>query len=167
MGGGVCYAFFLYSIDFGNNDIDRIISIFFFYLSKFCLFTLQNFITCYFFKKYMDVATAAEKLLKVGIGVRVVSICDMNGKLVYHARRRTSNHRLVPSESEVSLKMAASQWKKRKQLVRKLGKCKYAIAEYAHVKRITLPAGKNHLLYVTTNPNFDHKKIIAKARSFK
>ncbi len=115
----------------------------------------------------MDVATAAEKLLKVGTGVRVVTICDMNGNLVYHARRKTTQNRLSPGESKASLKMAASQWKKRKQLARKLGKCKYAVAEYDKVKRITLPAGKSHLLYVTTNPNFDHKKIVSKARSFK
>ena len=115
----------------------------------------------------MDVETAAEKLLKIGTGVRVVTICDMAGKLVYHTRRKTTQNRLSPAESKASLKMAADQWKKRKQLVRKLGKCKYALAEYDKVKRITLPAGKNHLLYVTTNPNFDHKKIIAKVRTFR
>jgi len=115
----------------------------------------------------MDVATAAERLLKVGTGVRVVTICDMKGKLVYHARRKTTTNRLSPAESKASLEMAASQWKKRKQLARKLGKCKYAVAEYDKVTRITLPAGKNHLLYVTTRPGFDIKKIINKARSFK
>ena len=115
----------------------------------------------------MDVATAAETLLKVGTGVRVVTICDMDGKLVYHARRKTTQNRLTPAESKASLKMAAAQWKKRKQLVRKLGRCKYAIAEYEKVKRITLPAGRNHLLYVTTSTNFDHRKIINKTRSFK
>lgn len=128
---------------------------------------MENFITYYFTQKYMEVKAVAEKLLKVSTGVRVVSICDMNGKLVYHARRRTTQNHLSPAESKASLKMAATQWKKRKQLARKLGKCKYAIAEYAKVKRITLPAGKNHLLYVTTSPNFDHKKIITRARSFK
>ena len=115
----------------------------------------------------MDVATAAEKLLKVSTGVRVVSICDMNGKLVYHARRKTTQNRLSPAESKASLKMAASQWKKRKLLARKLGKCKYAVAEYDKVKRITMPAGKSHLLYITTSPNLDHKKVVSKARSFK
>ncbi len=115
----------------------------------------------------MDVATVAQKLLKISSSVRVVSICDMNGKLVYHARRRNTQNKLSPAESKASLKMAANQWKKRKQLARKLGKCKYAVAEYEHLKRITIPAGKNHLLYVTTSPSFDHKKILAKTRSFK
>lgn len=115
----------------------------------------------------MDVATVAEKLLKVGTGVRVVTICDMNGKLVYHARKKTTQNKLSPAESKASLEMAASQWKKRKQLARKLGKCKYAIAEYDEVKRITLPAGPKHLLYVTTTPKFDHQKIIKRARAFR
>jgi len=138
------------------------------YCKIFAIFcNAENFIIYCLAQKRMDVATAAERLLKVGTGVRVVSICDMNGKLVYHARRKTTQNRLSPAESKASLRMAASQWKKRKQLVRKLGKCKYAVAEYDKVKRITLPAGKSHLLYVTTSPSFDHKKIVGKARSFK
>ena len=61
-----------------------------------------------------------------------------------------------------SLVVAVESWKSRKELSRKLGKCKYVIAEYEKVKRITMPAGKNHLLYVTTETNIDHNKLINK-----
>lgn len=115
----------------------------------------------------MDAETAAEKVLKLSPSIRVVTICDMNGKLVYHARRRSVKNRLSPAESKTSLKMSANAWKTRKALARKLGKCKYAMAEYQQVKRIVMPAGKNHLLYVTCNPNLDHRKILSKVKTFR
>lgn len=115
----------------------------------------------------MDAETAAEKILKLSSSIRVVTICDMNGKLVYHARRRDVKNRLSPAESKASLKMSANTWKIRRNLAKKLGKCKYALAEYEKVKRIVVPAGKNHLLYVTCNPNLDHRKIVSKVRTFR
>lgn len=115
----------------------------------------------------METAAIAKSLLKLGNGVRMVSICDMNGKLVYHARGSTVQNKLSAKESTASLKMAASQWAKRKKLAAKLGKCKYAMAEYEEVKRITMPAGRKYLLYVTTTKRFDHAKVIRKVSTFK
>jgi hypothetical protein len=66
-----------------------------------------------------------------------------------------------------SLKAAANDWKQRKKLAKTLGACKYVVAEYDKVKRIVIPAGKNHILYVTTSATFDHNKVIRKVRSFK
>jgi hypothetical protein len=54
-----------------------------------------------------------------------------------------------------------------RKLARSLGACKYVVAEYDKVKRIVIPAGKNHILYVTTTASFDHNKIICKVRSFR
>ena len=45
--------------------------------------------------------------------------------------------------------------------------CKYVVAEYDKVKRIIMPAGKNHILYVTTTSTFDHNKVVRKVRSFR
>lgn len=115
----------------------------------------------------METAAIAKSLLKLGSGVRMVSICDMKGKLVYHARSSTVQNRLSARESTASLKMAASQWAKRKKLATKLGRCKYAMAEYETVKRITMPAGRAYLLYVTTTKRFDHTKVIRKVSTFK
>ena len=46
----------------------------------------------------------------------------------------------------------------------KIGKGKYVIAEYEKVKRITIPLGKNHLFYITTEVEADHSNIIQKIR---
>lgn len=115
----------------------------------------------------MEIQTAAEKILEISPSVRVVSVCDLNGKLVYSARSKKVNILVSKNQSLASLKAAANDWKQRKKLLKTLGPCKYVVAEYDKVKRIVMPAGKNHILYVTTTSAFDHNKIIKKVRSFR
>lgn len=115
----------------------------------------------------MEIQSAAEKILKVSPSVRVVSVCDLNGKLIFSERSKKVNILVSKKQSLGSLKAAAHDWKQRKKLVRSLGVCKYVVAEYDKVKRIVIPAGKNHILYVTTSASLDHNKIIRKVRSFR
>ena len=115
----------------------------------------------------MELQKAAEKLIKMSPSVRVVTFCDLNGKPVFSAHSKRVKNVLSQSESKESLRNAARAWKMRKKLARKLGTCKSVVAEYAAVKRITMPAGKSHILYVTTTAAFDHNKIVRKVRSFR
>src|SRR5574342_692094 len=115
----------------------------------------------------MEVQKAAEKLIGLSPSVRVVTVCDMNGKILFSARSKKAKILLSKRESMISLQSAARSWKIRKQLERKLGACKYVLAEYGNVKRITMPAGRNHLLYITTAGSYDHNRIIRKVRSFR
>ncbi len=110
----------------------------------------------------METQQIADKIIKLNKSVRIVSVCDLKGKLIYSAHTKSIHNKLTSNESTSSLVTAAQSWKSRKALSRKLGKCKYVIAEYEKVKRITMPAGKNHLLYVTTEPGIDHNKLINK-----
>lgn len=115
----------------------------------------------------MEIQEAAEKILKVSPSVRVVSICDLRGKLVFSARSKKVNILVSKKQSLASLKAAAYDWKQRKKLLKTLGPCKYVVAEYDKVKRIVLPAGKDHIMYITTTASFDHNKVVRKVRSFK
>ena len=115
----------------------------------------------------MQVSTLAAKILKMSPSVRYVSIASLNGKLLFSAHRRTVKTTLSRSESKQSLVMAARAWKTRKSLAKKIGRCKYVIAEYDRVKRITIPAGKNHLLYVTTDPRANHTTLIKRIRKIR
>ena len=115
----------------------------------------------------MEIQEAAEKILKVSPSVRVVSVCDLKGKLVFSTRSKRVNILVSKKQSLASLKAAANDWKQRKKLIRTLGPCKYVVAEYDKVKRIVIPAGKNHILYVTTTASLDHNKVVRKVRSFK
>ena len=115
----------------------------------------------------MEIQDAAEKILKISPSVRVVSVCDLKGNLVFSTRSKKVNILVSKKQSLASLKAAAYDWRQRKKLVRSLGPCKYVMAEYEHIKRIVLPAGKNHILYVTTTASLDHSKVVRKVRSFR
>ena len=116
---------------------------------------------------FMEVEAAVRKVLALSPSVRVATICDLNGKLVFSGRRKAVKNVLSPSESKASLRVSAKNMKGRKALARKLGKCKYTLAEYEKIKRLVTPAGKNHLFFVTCSPGYDHMKIVRKTRSFK
>ena len=115
----------------------------------------------------MEIHEAVEKILKVSPSVRVVSVCDLKGKLVFSARSKKVNILVSKKQSLASLKAAAYDWKQRKKLMRSLGPCKYVVAEYDKVKRLVIPAGAKHILYVTTAASLDHNKVVRKIRSFK
>lgn len=115
----------------------------------------------------MNVDTLAAKIIKTSKSIRYVTIASLNGKVLISAHRKTVKTTLSKAESRQSLLMAASAWKKRKTLAKKIGRCKYVIAEYDRVKRVTLPAGKNHLIYVTTDPKANVIPIINKIRKFR
>ena len=115
----------------------------------------------------MEIQTAVEKILKISPSVRIVSVCDMKGKLIFSQRSKKVKLLVSRNQSLASLKAAANDWKQRKKLLKTLGACKYVVAEYDSVKRIVIPAGKNHIMYVTTSATFDHSKVIRKVRSFR
>lgn len=115
----------------------------------------------------MEIHQAVEKILQISPSVRVVSLCDLKGKLVFSARSKKVQILVSKKQSLASLKAAAHDWKQRKKLLKSLGPCRYVVAEYDKVKRIVIPAGKNHIVYVTTAASFDHNKVVRKVRSFK
>lgn len=115
----------------------------------------------------MNVDTLAAKILKTSKSIRYVSIASLSGKLVISAHRKSVKTTLSKAESKQSLVMAARAWKTRKSLAKKIGRCKYVIAEYDRVKRVTLPAGKNHIIYITTDPKANVMPIINKVRKFR
>ncbi len=115
----------------------------------------------------MEIQQVAEKILKMSPSVRVVTLIDLKGKLVFSEHSKKVRILVSKKQSLASLKAAAKDWRQRKKLVRTLGSCKYVVAEYATVKRIIMPAGKNHILYVTTTASLDHNKVVRKVRSFK
>jgi hypothetical protein len=61
--------------------------------------------------------------------------------------------------------MAVNAWKSRSQLASKIGKGKYVLAEYEKIKRITMPFGDRHLVYVTAEPQANHVNIISEITS--
>ena len=103
-----------------------------------------------------------EQIMNMDPGIRLITICDINGKIMYSDYREGTENLLTPEESKKSLKLAIDAWKIRSSLAPKIGKGKYVLAEYEKIKRITIPFGKNHLIYLTTKRQADHSSIICK-----
>lgn len=115
----------------------------------------------------VEVQDAVKKILRMSDQIRVVTICDMKGELIYSGRSSSVQNALTPNESKKSLEVSARNMKERNKLAKKLGRCKYTLAEYELVKRLVMPAGKRHLFFITCLPEYDHRKIIRKIESFK
>src|SRR3954451_2221797 len=108
----------------------------------------------------MDYKSIYEDIMNTDPKVRLVTICDPTGKIMYSDHRKGVQNLLTPEESKKSLELAVNAWKTRSQLATKIGKGKYVLAEYEKIKRITMPLGDEHLLYVTAELSSDHSALI-------
>ena len=104
-----------------------------------------------------------EKAMNISPSIRYATITDLNGKVKSSVHRKGVKNLLTTKESLQSLKTSANIWKARNKLSRKIGKGKYALAEYGKIKRIVIPIGRTSLLYLTTSARADHSAIIRKA----
>src|ERR687889_807855 len=103
-------------------------------------------------------------IMNIDPKVRLVTICDINGKVMSSDHRQGVKNLLSPEESKESLELAVNSWKIRSKLAPKIGKGKYVLAEYEKIKRITMPLDSNHILYITTEIEADDRGIIDKIR---
>lgn len=96
--------------------------------------------------------------------IRLVTICNLEGKIMHSGHRQGVTNLLTPEESKKSLDLAINAWKVRSELAPKIGKGRYVLAEYEKIKRITMPLGDEHVLYITTEVEADDRGIIEKVR---
>jgi len=116
----------------------------------------------------MDYKRIYDDVMNSDPKIRLVTICDSNGKIMHSEHREGVQNLLSPEESKKSLELAVNSWKTRTTLAPKIGKGKYVLAEYEKIKRITMPLGdEQHLLYITTEPDADHSRIIETVRTLK
>ena len=114
-----------------------------------------------------NISIFMELIMSFDPKVRVVTICDLNGEMMYSGHREGVKNLLTPKESKESLELAVKGWKTRGELAPKIGKGKYVLAEYEKVKRITIPLGNDHLLYITTEVECDHPALIAEIQKLR
>ncbi|HEV8405470.1 MAG TPA: hypothetical protein VGQ13_06145 [Nitrososphaera sp.] len=109
----------------------------------------------------MEYQRIHQDIMNLDPQIRLVTICDISGKIIFSDHRSGVKNLLTPEESKRSLEMAVNGWKERSKLSSKIGRGKYVLAEYEKIKRITMPLGDDiHLLYITTEPGADHDRII-------
>jgi hypothetical protein len=92
--------------------------------------------------------------------IRFAGVCDDTGETKFGGQREGVKNLLSPEETKRSNLQALARWALRNSLSPKVGKGKYAMAEYEKVKRITIPLDNSHLLLVTTEVNAEHSRVI-------
>ena len=108
----------------------------------------------------MDYEDFCHEILRLEPGVRFAGIADANGEIRYGGERVGITRLFTSEETKRSVLQAIDRWKLRDKLAHKIGICRYSMAEYEKLKRITVPIDETHLLLVSTEPSTDHGKII-------
>ena len=108
----------------------------------------------------MDYGKLSKDILNLDPKVRFAGICDDTGEIKYGGQREGVKNLLSPDETKKSNLQALARWGLRNSLAPKIGKGRYAMAEYEKIKRITIPLENDHLLLITTEVEADHGKVI-------
>ena len=110
----------------------------------------------------MDYGNLCKDILELDQNVRFAGVSDDTGEIRYGGQRQGIINLLSSEETKRSNLQALARWSLRNSLAPKIGKGRYAMAEYERIKRITFPLEDYHLLLITTEVNADHGKIINK-----
>ena len=108
----------------------------------------------------MDYDKLCKEVIELDKGIRFAGICDESGEIKYGGQREGVENILTVEETRKSNLQALARWGLRNSLSTKIGKGKYAMAEYEKIKRVTIPLDEDHLLLITTEVGIDHNKII-------
>jgi len=95
--------------------------------------------------------------------VRYGGVCDADAKILVEKHREGVENLLTLEETQAMLKRACENWKIRHEITPKVGKGKHIIVSYEKIKRITIPLGNDHLLFLSVESDKDaHIKDIMK-----
>ena len=113
---------------------------------------------------YVDLV---EKALKISPEIQFATVCNMLGVVKHSEHRTDAKNFLSKTERRKSIESATRAWSLRNEFSTKIGKGEFVIAQYGKIKRIVIPLGDDHLLFMTTTKNADHDKITSKAIKLK
>jgi len=108
----------------------------------------------------MDYDKLCKDILKFDSKVRFAGVCDETGEIRFGGQRQGVKNLLTAEETKKSNLQAFARWGLRNSLATKVGKGKYAMAEYEKIKRISIPLDADHLILVTTEVAADQVDII-------
>ena len=99
-----------------------------------------------------DEGKLVSMILEANKDVRYATICDSDGKMLWHSRRNDIQSMMNIEDTRASLKRAVENWKERDKLSPKIGRGRFAVVEYEKLTRISIPLTHDHLLYIHVNP---------------
>ena len=108
----------------------------------------------------MDYDRICKDILNLDKKIRFAAICDDAGETRYGGMREGMSSLLTPEETRKSVQLAIGRWGLRDALYPKIGKAKYAMAEYEKIKRVSIPLNDDYLLLVSMDVDTDHSSLI-------
>ena len=108
----------------------------------------------------MKCETLVDKIIDASPFIRFAAVFDMSGNIRASKERQGVKKMLSLDETKNWASMAVNSWKNREQLYPMIGEGQYVLAVYKNLKRITMPVGKNHLVYVTFDVDGGQEDII-------
>jgi len=113
---------------------------------------------------YIDLV---DKALKISPEIQFATVCNLLGEVKHSEHRSDAKNLLSKTERLKSIESATRAWSIRNEFASKIGKGEFVIVQYGKIKRIVIPLGNDHLLYMTTTKSADHNKITNKATKLK
>lgn len=110
----------------------------------------------------MDFNRLLTDVLKTDSTIRYAAIQNVAGEKIAGGFRENISPILSNEELRMMHYYASQRWETRKNIEHKIGKTKYAMAEYEKLKRITFPIDEKYLLMLATEINTDHTNVIIK-----
>jgi hypothetical protein len=108
----------------------------------------------------MKCETLVDKILDSSHHIRFAAIFDMSGNVKASKERKGITRMLSTDETKNWANTAVKTWKSREHLYPMIGEGQYVLAVYKKLKRITMPVGKDHLIYVTFDNDGGQEDII-------
>jgi len=109
----------------------------------------------------MDFEQLCKDVMDIDTSIRFAMVVD-NGTKRIGGYRYDVVGMLDSNELEQSIAYAHERMEGRRLAEDKLGRTRYAMAEYEKVKRVTFPISEEILLLVSMDPDSNHLKIIEK-----
>ena len=100
--------------------------------------------------------------MEVDSTIRYAAIQNSAGEKISGGFRENITPILNNDELKMMHYYASQRWQTRKNIEHKIGKTKYAMAEYDKLKRITFPINEKYMLMLATEINTDHTSVINK-----
>ncbi len=100
--------------------------------------------------------------MSIDSAIRYAAIQNEFGEKICGGFRVNVNPILSNDELKMMHSYANQRWQTRKRIEHKIGKTKYAMAEYDKLKRIVFPINEKYMLMLTTEISVDHTRIINK-----
>jgi len=110
----------------------------------------------------MDFDKLYTDVLKIDSSIRYAAIQNYGGEKICGGFRENISPILSTEELKMMHYYASQRWETRKNIEHKLGKIKYAMAEYDKLKRMTFPINEEYMLMIATEISTDHTSVIDK-----